>query len=88
MRRYSLIREPISESEIAQEAIREELSRILESPVFVQEIVDHERRTLEQFPLANDSQVSLPGSSCARLSVAQTLSTSAAFVILHAASAL
>ena len=36
MRRYSVIREPISEGEIAQEAIREELSRILESPVFVQ----------------------------------------------------
>ena len=36
MRRYSVIRKPISEGEIAQEAIREELSRILESPVFVQ----------------------------------------------------
>ncbi len=36
MRQYSLISGPISEGEIAQEAIREEVSRILESPIFVQ----------------------------------------------------
>lgn len=36
MREYAVIRGPISEGEIAQEAIREELSRILESPIFVQ----------------------------------------------------
>jgi hypothetical protein len=36
MRQYSVIRELISEGEIAQEAIREEVSRILESPIFVQ----------------------------------------------------
>jgi hypothetical protein len=36
MRQHAVIGGPISEGEIAQEAIREELSRILESPVFVQ----------------------------------------------------
>jgi hypothetical protein len=36
MRQCSLISGPISEGEIAQEAIREEVSRILESPIFVQ----------------------------------------------------
>jgi hypothetical protein len=36
MREYAAISEPISQGEIAQEAIREELSRILESPIFVQ----------------------------------------------------
>jgi hypothetical protein len=36
MRQYAAIRGPISEGEIAQEAIREEVSRILESPFFVQ----------------------------------------------------
>jgi hypothetical protein len=36
MREYAVINEPTSEGEIAQEAIREELSRILESPIFVQ----------------------------------------------------
>ena len=33
---YAVISEPTSEGEIAQEAIREELSRILESSIFVQ----------------------------------------------------
>lgn len=36
MREYAVINEPASEGEIAQEAIREELSRILESSIFVQ----------------------------------------------------
>ena len=36
MREYAAISKPISEGEIAQEAIRQELSRILESPIFVQ----------------------------------------------------
>jgi hypothetical protein len=36
MREYAVISEPTSEGEIAQEAIREELTRILESPIFVQ----------------------------------------------------
>ena len=36
MREYAVISKPISEAEISQEAIREELSRILESSVFVQ----------------------------------------------------
>jgi TolB-like protein len=36
MREYTIIGEPASEGEIAQEAIREELSRILESSIFVQ----------------------------------------------------
>jgi TolB-like protein len=36
MREYAVISEPTSEGEIAQEAIREELSRILESSMFVQ----------------------------------------------------
>jgi hypothetical protein len=36
MRQYSVIRETRSDGEIAQEAIREEVSRILESPIFVQ----------------------------------------------------
>jgi hypothetical protein len=36
MRQYSIISGPISEGEIAQEAIREEASRILESPIFIQ----------------------------------------------------
>ena len=36
MREYAAISEPTSEGEIAQEAIREELSRILESSIFVQ----------------------------------------------------
>jgi len=36
MREYAVINEPTSEGEIAQEAIREELSRILESSIFVQ----------------------------------------------------
>ena len=36
MREYAVISEPTSEGEIAQEAIREELSRILESSIFVQ----------------------------------------------------
>jgi hypothetical protein len=36
MREYSVIRGPVSEGEVAQEAIREELSRILESSIFVQ----------------------------------------------------
>ena len=36
MRQNAVISGPISEGEIAQEAIREELSRILESPIFVQ----------------------------------------------------
>jgi hypothetical protein len=36
MREYSVIRGPISEGEVAQGAIREELSRILESSIFVQ----------------------------------------------------
>jgi hypothetical protein len=36
MREHAVISGPISEGEIAQEAIRGELSRILESPIFVQ----------------------------------------------------
>jgi TolB-like protein len=36
MREYAVISEPTSEGEIAQEAIREQVSRILESPIFVQ----------------------------------------------------
>ena len=36
MSQYAVISEPTSEGEIAQEAIREELSRILESSIFVQ----------------------------------------------------
>src|ERR1700676_4754255 len=36
MREYAVISEPTSEGEIAQEAIREELSRILKSSIFVQ----------------------------------------------------
>src|ERR1700689_519206 len=36
MRQHVVIGGPISEGEIAQEAIREELSRILESPIFIQ----------------------------------------------------
>jgi hypothetical protein len=36
MREYAVINKPTSEGEIAQEAIREELSRILESSIFVQ----------------------------------------------------
>src|ERR1700691_189462 len=36
MREYAAISEPTSEGEIAQEAIREELSRILESSIFIQ----------------------------------------------------
>ena len=36
MRQYSVISGPISEGEIAQEAIREEVSRILKSPIFIQ----------------------------------------------------
>jgi hypothetical protein len=36
MREYAVMSEPTSEVEIAQEAIREELSRILESSIFVQ----------------------------------------------------
>ena len=36
MREYAVISGPVSEGEIAQEAIREELSRILESSIFVQ----------------------------------------------------
>jgi hypothetical protein len=36
MREYAVISEPTSEGEIDQEAIRAELSRILESPIFVQ----------------------------------------------------
>jgi TolB-like protein len=36
MREYAVISEPTSEGEIAQEAIREELSRILESSLFIQ----------------------------------------------------
>jgi hypothetical protein len=36
MRQHVVISGPISEGEIAQKAIREELSRILESPIFVQ----------------------------------------------------
>ena len=36
MREYAVISKPTSEGEIAQEAIREELSRILESSIFVQ----------------------------------------------------
>ena len=36
MSEYSVISEPTNEGEIAQEAIREELSRILESSIFVQ----------------------------------------------------
>jgi hypothetical protein len=36
MNEYAVIGKPISKGEIAQEAIREELSRILESPIFVQ----------------------------------------------------
>jgi TolB-like protein len=36
MREYAVISEPTSKGEIAQEAIREELSRILESSIFVQ----------------------------------------------------
>jgi hypothetical protein len=36
MREYAVISEPTSEGEITQEAIREELSRILESSIFVQ----------------------------------------------------
>lgn len=36
MREYAVIRGPISEGEIPQEAIREEVSRILESSIFVQ----------------------------------------------------
>jgi|SRR5580700_1247958 hypothetical protein len=36
MREYAVMSEPTSDGEIAQEAIREELSRILESSMFVQ----------------------------------------------------
>src|ERR1700693_2583267 len=36
MREYPLISKPTSEGEIAQEAVREELSRILKSSIFVQ----------------------------------------------------
>ena len=36
MSEHAVINEPTSEGEIAQEAIREELSRILESSIFVQ----------------------------------------------------
>ena len=36
MRKYAVISAPKSEGEIAQEAVREELSRILESSIFVQ----------------------------------------------------
>jgi hypothetical protein len=36
MRDYAVISEPTSEGEIAQEAVREELSRILKSSIFVQ----------------------------------------------------
>jgi len=36
MREYAVITEPTSEGEIAQEAVREELSRILKSSIFVQ----------------------------------------------------
>jgi hypothetical protein len=36
MRQHAVISGPISEGEIAQEAIREELSRILESSIFIQ----------------------------------------------------
>jgi hypothetical protein len=36
MREYAIISEPASEGEIAQEAVREQLSRILESSIFVQ----------------------------------------------------
>jgi len=36
MRQHAVISRPISEGEIAQETIREELSRILESSIFVQ----------------------------------------------------
>src|SRR5258708_2930445 len=36
MREHAAVSEPTSESEIDQEAVREELSRILESPVFIQ----------------------------------------------------
>ena len=36
MREYAVISEPTSEGEIGQEAIREELSRILKSSIFVQ----------------------------------------------------
>ena len=36
MREYAVMSEPTSDGEIAQEAIREELSRILESSIFVQ----------------------------------------------------
>ena len=36
MREYALISKPTSEGEIAQEAVREELSRILKSSIFVQ----------------------------------------------------
>ena len=36
MREYAVISKPTSEGEIAQEAIREELSRILESSIFLQ----------------------------------------------------
>ena len=36
MREYAVVSKPISEAEISQEAIREELPRILESSVFVQ----------------------------------------------------
>src|ERR1700726_859826 len=36
MREYAVISKPTSEGEIAQEAVREELSRILKSSIFVQ----------------------------------------------------
>ena len=36
MRQNAVISGPISEGEIAQEAIREELARILESSIFIQ----------------------------------------------------
>jgi transcriptional regulator with GAF, ATPase, and Fis domain len=38
MSEYAVISEPTSEDEVSQEAIREELSRIVESPMFIQSV--------------------------------------------------
>jgi len=58
MREYAVISKPTSEGEIAQEAIREELSRILESPIFVQS--DRLGRSLRytiETTLAGDAEI-------------------------------
>src|SRR5258705_5803174 len=51
----------------------------------ISEIADHDGRNLEQLPLANDRQVSLPGSLCTRLSVAPNLSASADALVIRRA---